>query len=177
MSPSASSVCLPDAEKGWMSPSAKKDGCFRLPFDSPCHEKIDGCLCLPLDRTAELIRAYEPSFVTIGFDEPTEAFADKHRAAQKHNFERLRAMFVNAEEFRFACYDPILTKRAVEEQVARIPDVNVVVAPMNTKLSTMGTYLAATENDAIQICYAQAVLYNYLHYSLPGTTCYLFRVQ
>lgn len=129
------------------------------------------------DRAAELIRAYEPSFVTIGYDEPSEPGAEKHRAAQKHNFDRVRAMFANAHEFRFGCYDPLKTKQAVAEQVARLPDTNVVVAPMNTKLSTVGAGLAAMENETVQICYAQAMVYNYLNYSSPGSMCYLFELQ
>jgi hypothetical protein len=45
---------------------------------------------------------------------------------------------------------------------------------MNTKISTVGCALAAWEDRAIQLCYAQATRYNYAHYSTPGDTCYVF---
>ncbi|MDP2644327.1 MAG: hypothetical protein Q8P24_05265, partial [Desulfobacterales bacterium] len=43
---------------------------------------------------------------------------------------------------------------------------DVTVAPMNTKLSTVGAALASFENSEIQVCYAQADYYNYHGYSL-----------
>jgi hypothetical protein len=44
---------------------------------------------------------------------------------------------------------------------------------MNTKISTIGSALAALEEEAIQLCYAQPLQYNYKSYSTPGNTCYL----
>jgi hypothetical protein len=126
------------------------------------------------DRAAELIRAYEPSVVSLGYDDSAEPGAVRHRAAQQHNLERIRAMYINAQEFRFSGYDPLMCKAAIEEQVRRFPDANTVVAAMNTKLSTVGAALAAIDNESIQLCYAQAAVYNYLHYSTPGSTCYFF---
>jgi len=126
------------------------------------------------DRAAELIRAFEPSIVSLGYDESNDPGAVRHRAVQERNLERIRALYANAHEFRFSGHDPLNAKAAIEQQAKLFPDANAVIAPMNTKLSTVGAALAAMENEELQLCYVQAALYNYRHYSTPGTWCYLF---
>jgi hypothetical protein len=47
---------------------------------------------------------------------------------------------------------------------------------MNNKLSTIGVAWAGFDNEDVQLCYAQALRYNYSNYSLPGDTCYLMEL-
>ena len=41
---------------------------------------------------------------------------------------------------------------------------------MNTKISTLGAAMVALEDESIQVCYAQADVYNANNYSTPGGT-------
>ena len=52
-------------------------------------------------------------------------------------------------------------------------EFNNILAPMNTKLSTIACALASLECLPLQICYAQPLQYNYENYSKAGNTCYL----
>lgn len=127
------------------------------------------------ERVAELIRRYEPSAISLGYAESRAPDAMGHHEAAYYGLQTLKAMYGDAGVFKFPCYDSVGTCRAIIDELERVgPDFNVVIAPMNTKVSTVGAALAAIKNESIQLCYAQAVVYNYLHYSLPGEFCYIF---
>ena len=78
------------------------------------------------------------------------------------------------EQFQFSCVDPRNAKRAIIEQAKKFPEHNTVLAPMNTKVSTLGAALAAFEEESLQVCYAHPSAYNTATYSLPGLDCRLF---
>lgn len=120
------------------------------------------------DRVLELIRNYEPAVISLGYATSDQPGSDEHLAVNRHRFKIVRSICGSAKEFTFPCYDPFGTKCAIEKQIRLVPELNVVVACLNTKPSTMGAALAAIENKRIQICYAQAVVYNHRNYSRPG---------
>jgi hypothetical protein len=72
--------------------------------------------------------------------------------------------------------DPIITKHSVEERIAASSAYNVIVAPLNTKVSTVGVALAAFDNDRIQLCYAPVEQYNRDSYSRPSELCFVFEI-
>ena len=61
-------------------------------------------------------------------------------------------------------------------KTAAVSGHNALIAPMNTKISTVGAALLAMEDDTIQLCYATAHQYNEKGYSTPGQECYYFNV-
>jgi hypothetical protein len=122
------------------------------------------------DRVLELIRNYEPAQISLGYATSDQPDSDEHLAVNKHRFQIVKSICGSANEFTFPCYDLIGTTQAVERQVALHPDFNAVVAGLNTKASTLGVALAAMQNHKIQVCYAQALLYNHRNYSRPGST-------
>lgn len=126
------------------------------------------------DRATELIRRYEPSMISLGYGETSELEAKNHSSINRNRFQMVKAIYGSANEFTFLCYDPEKTKSCIERQAGLRKDMNVIVAAMNTKLSSVGAALAAFDNEAIQLCYAQAHSYNYEHYSSPGEHVYLY---
>jgi hypothetical protein len=91
-------------------------------------------------------------------------FSRELRAYQRA--EDSGATFVS--EFEFSCVDPDLTRRQLLKHIEQFPGENVVICPLNTKLSTVGAVLAALDNPEIQICYSQPLEYNSAGYSSPG---------
>jgi hypothetical protein len=91
-------------------------------------------------------------------------------------YRRLVEKYRGVSEFQFACLDPVVTKDAIERQVARSSAYNTIVAPLNTKVSTLGVALAAFENDSIQLCYAPVEQYNLDSYSRPSDDCLVFQI-
>jgi hypothetical protein len=125
------------------------------------------------ERAAELIRSYEPSVVSLGCAARTE----HDRDPGKSGFQQVKAVFSTASQFTFDCLDPLRTKAAIADQVALRQDFNVIIAPLHTKLSTLGAGLTALENPKLQLCYAQPIIYNYENYSRPGDQFFLFQID
>ena len=126
------------------------------------------------ERAMKLIDAYEPSVTSVGLGEAKDSISKHHHKVNLGFYNALKEVYGNSHEFQFSCVDPLSTMRTVQEQVEKFPDHNVVLAPMNNKISTIGVALSAIANESIQICYAHANQYNYEGYSTPGEWCYFF---
>jgi hypothetical protein len=131
-----------------------------------------------VERAAEVINQYEPSSLSIGKGGRDQSVSILHHEQNKYFFNKLNS-FVNDQDtyhhnvkhFDFSCINPFDTKRQLLEHIAEIKttsDVNIVICPLNTKLSTVGVALAAIENQEIQICYAEPEEYNIENYTEPG---------
>lgn len=125
------------------------------------------------DRVAELIRRCEPSVISLGQAASNEPDSLDHLDIHRYNYDRLRSVFGEVERFEFPGYDPDGARDAVLTRFRARPGFNCMLAPMNTKLSTMGAAQAAVEEPSIQIVYAQAIIYNVKAYSVPGDVCYV----
>ncbi len=128
------------------------------------------------DRAGELIRSCEPSVVSLGRAQSSNADSVTDSLAQLR-FHKLLGRWSDAREFTFPAYDPSATEAIVRSQIDVLPDHDTVIACMNTKLSTVGAALVALKDEGIQLCYAQALLYNHRHYSTPGPDFFLFRAE
>ena len=67
-------------------------------------------------------------------------------------------------------------KSAILEQAKKYNDYNVIVSPMNNKISTVSCALAAYDNENIQLAVAIPMVYNSEMYSTPGDYCYLIEI-
>ena len=131
------------------------------------------------ERATRLIQAFEPNRVSLRCGGQGSATSEKHDAsnARFHQLvSEMAARYAPVEKFEFACNNPWETRDSILEQARRYPEYNIVVAPMNTKISTVGCALAAWVDESIQLCYAQAIRYNYAHYSIPAESCYYFKL-
>jgi hypothetical protein len=131
------------------------------------------------ERAAELIRVYEPSVISLGHGRPGTATSEKHEIANRHFHNLVTATastYGEVRRFEFSCSDPLDAQVSIEKQMHGLRGLNTIIAPMNTKLSTLGVVLAAKKDEAIQLCYAPANQYNYKAYSIPGEDCYLLHI-
>ncbi len=131
-----------------------------------------------VERANEVISCYEPSSLSIGKGGRDQSVSLDHFESNQLFFDKLK-YFINEQNtynqhihhFEFSCVDPLLTKEQILDHVEKIKassDENVVICPLNTKLSTIGVALAAIENQTIQVCYAEPEEYNVENYSTPG---------
>lgn len=125
------------------------------------------------ERAEELAREFEPSRISVGIADDGEVDTRPHQAVHIHHCERLRTLAKDVGIFVFPAYSVDGTRLALIDQIDKHPQENVVVAPMNTKLSTVGASLAARMRPAVQLCYVVPLLYNYDAYSAPGTNCFI----
>ena len=126
-------------------------------------------------RAVRLIEELEPTLVSIGYGDSAEVGTGPHQATNEARAARIRNVLGSVEDFVFSCYDPLRTEQVIRRIVDGHLDYNTILAPMNTKLSTLGAGRVAREDESIQICYAQADTYNYRRYSSPGGGYYRCR--
>lgn len=126
------------------------------------------------ERALELIRACEPTFVSLGVCDPSQPGTESHQTTNERRLSRLLSVLPDVRKFRFLGYDAVATTEALAAQIEMFRDCNVVIAPMNTKISTVGAALLALRDESVQLCYAAPYSYNFDHYSLPGEDYYSF---
>ena len=130
-------------------------------------------------RVLSLVRELEPSLVTVGYGDRSEKGTEPHQDTNEKNLERIRNLIRNLvsalEQFVFSCYDVNMAEGAIQKVVSEKEGYNTIIAPMNTKISTLGAGMVALRDEAVQICYAQADIYNFERYSRPGNEFYRHR--
>jgi hypothetical protein len=124
------------------------------------------------ERTVEIVESYEPFTLSLGCGEG--AFGEKHHHLNRSFHQAVVAKYPRCFQFKFPTEDPIGARDAILGQKELGGDLNTVVAPMNTKLSTIGAALAGIKADDIQLCYASARHYNIDGYSRPSGECIIF---
>jgi hypothetical protein len=131
------------------------------------------------ERASRMIEILEPNSIALGFGRAGSETTEKNREANQH-FHRLvsimAASFAKVESFEIFCNNPVQTYRAIMAQARKADGRNVMLAPMNNKMSTLGAALAGFASEDIQICYAPVLEYNYFNYSKPGKHCYLIEL-
>ena len=128
-----------------------------------------------VERARKLIDRYEPTHLSLGYAK--DEIAQNAKERNRKRFKELKSLYPDAEEFSFSARDIKITKDAIKRQVKKFNEANPLVAPMNTKISTLALSQAAEEDDRIQICYASALLYNVDDYSEPSDECILFTLD
>ncbi|OEU66349.1 MAG: hypothetical protein BA863_16050 [Desulfovibrio sp. S3730MH75] len=128
------------------------------------------------ERAEKLIDAYEPSIVSLGKGLQESSISDTLHDVNNFYFKKLKSKYQHLDKFEFSCTNPLDAKDAILNQVRLFPDHNVVVAPMNNKISTAGAALAAMEMQQLQLCYAHANEYNVERYSTPSDEYIAFRL-
>lgn len=124
---------------------------------------------IEFERVEELVIQFEPSSVSVGRADRSEHGVTPHLAVHEHQCGLVRELVSDVREFTFAALDPVRTSDALSRECdLHRGRSNIVLAPMNTKLSTIGAALAVRRCPSVQICYASVELYNYDRYSLPG---------
>lgn len=133
------------------------------------------------ERAAAVIEQFEPARLTLMCGDPSQSVSTGHYDTNKRFFDELRRFVERTqttqtavEALYFSCVDPVDARDKVLRLATQSDDYNMVVCPMNTKLSTIGVGLAALENQRIQIAYARAIEYNEEGYSTPSDSATIF---
>ncbi len=128
-----------------------------------------------VERASEVILRYEPNRLTIAYGEKKSSVSDAHHESNKEFVDKIKCFLEdqqsvaqNIHHFEFSCVDPFCTANVLIEYVKSCADENIVICPINTKISTVGAVLAALKLPNVQICYAQPAEYNVDGYAKAG---------
>ena len=132
------------------------------------------------ERAAGLIEALEPHSIALGYGRSGTATTDKNKDANERYMglvNQMAASYSKVCTFEIPCNNPYGTSKEISHQISFAEGMNVLIAPMNNKLSTIGVAHAVFNNEDVQLCYAQALRYNYFNYSRSGNQCYVFEID
>jgi hypothetical protein len=130
-----------------------------------------------VERASVLIHAYEPTKITVGYAKKNDSVSDEYYYLNKSKCEELREEFPYLESFEFSCVDIYECKNDILSQTLKHRDYNVIVSPMNNKISTVSCALTAFANDEVQLAIAIPAVYNHENYSIPGEYCHLLDIS
>ena len=130
------------------------------------------------ERARQVIDAYEPDFISIGYGGEDESVADHLHELNIKFKSKLASIYENDVVFEFAhsLVDPFVTKNRLAEIVRNRVKCNTVIVPLNTKISTVGAGLLAIEQPELQICYTEMANYNFNNYSQASNQFYIFKL-
>ena len=127
------------------------------------------------DRALALVHECGPSKISLGIASELEEIARPHYGINLDRLMRLKNIVGEVDEFEFSAHNAQVTKNVIHSIVEVNPSFNTIIAPMNTKISTIGAAMVALEDGTIQVCYSQADTYNVHSYSRPGEYFFHFR--
>lgn len=136
------------------------------------------------DRAQALIERFEPTRLSLGVGTQSTSITAGHYARNQRFFEKVQRFvsvrkhsYEHVDTFEFSCVSPEETRDAILAQAGTLSSgYNVVVCPLNTKLSTVGAALAAWSEPKIQIAYARAIEYNESGYATPQAFCRVYEL-
>jgi hypothetical protein len=117
------------------------------------------------ERTIRLIEEFDFEIVSLAFGAKNDSVAASHQLINEDRHSEILNLYSNAKKFELSLTDPYLAKSQILSYVQDHSEYNIVIAPMNNKISTIGAGLAAIENPDIQLFYMQANVYNTEAYS------------
>lgn len=127
------------------------------------------------ERAEFLINSFEADKLYLGCVPPQESQNEELSTINKMNFDRLVSVVGGCCVFEFSCrylqqtYDVL--KKIIDENK---DDYNIIISPMNNKLSTLAVANVAFEYPDVQVCYASTNQYNTGAYSSPSQKVILF---
>ncbi len=125
------------------------------------------------DRTKRIIDNFNYNKITLAFGEEKNSIKQNHYELNIARHNDLVNSYPNIQKLEISLTYPILTKKQILSYVNEINE-NIVIIPMNNKLSTLGAGLAAIQDKRIQLYYSLAARYNTEGYSEPSLQVYHF---
>lgn len=126
------------------------------------------------ERAQTLIEVFEPNKLYLGMVSPTESHNESLSKINRHNFDKLLEKNSQAIGFQFSCKNLEQNIKEISEIVdENRNDYNIVISPMNNKLSTLSVAAITQKYPEVQICYALANQYNTESYSFPENYIYV----
>ncbi|WP_417364275.1 hypothetical protein [Galbibacter sp.] len=129
------------------------------------------------ERAKHLIESYEPSVLSLGIADKKESVAPDIHEINLSRYKNLKILYKDVYEFTFSCINPLATYNILNEYIARYKNYNVVISPMNNKVSTLGCGLFALSNPQVQLISSRANLYNTESYSKASKYFYKFNLR
>lgn len=133
------------------------------------------------ERAWQIIDSISPEELIITYNDASGSTDQTNGNANQHHanlLKELAAYYQNPKQVIIPSNNPFETAKKLDEVISTIKTgANIIIAPMNNKLATVGAGIVALKRPDIQLCYAPAIIYNTSSYSVEGDSCYLFSLD
>ncbi len=130
------------------------------------------------ERAEILINRFEADKLYLGCVPPQESHNVALSEINRANFDRLVSIVGGCNTFEFSCRYLDRTYSALKEIIeSNKEEYNIIISPMNNKLSTLAVANVAFDYPETQVCYASTNQYNTEAYSSPADKVILFDYQ
>lgn len=130
------------------------------------------------ERAYNIINVIEPNSLSLGYVEAEETSTEKNKDANSHYLRLIEEMTISydIDRFTISCRNVEKTVKELNKIIDAHKGENIVIVPLNNKVSTIAVAITVFNNPEVQICYGQPILYNEENYSTPGNEffCYKF---
>ena len=131
-------------------------------------------------RAFSVIADVEPTSISLVYGSSISSLTEKDKEANaffKNVVSEMAFEYNNIEELEIPCNDPDAIANGLKQIYEQHRHMNILVVPMNSKMSTLGVIKSLEGEESPQVCYAPALLYNELNYSCPGQDCYIYKFK
>lgn len=126
------------------------------------------------ERASILINRFEADKLYLGYAPPVKSHSEEFAKINRESFDHLASSFSGSNIFEFSCIDIDHTKSVIKGIIeSKMDKYNIIISPMNNKLSTIAVGMVAFEYPEVQISYASTNLYNTEAYSSPANYAYM----
>lgn len=133
------------------------------------------------DRMHTIIDSFEPSNLLIGHSTNSSSISPEVFELSEQKYDQLKEKYseiILDDGFTFSCDNVVTTQESIQRIVDKYDEsYNIIIAPLNNKISTLGVAFAALKNENIQVCYASANQYNINNYSKGCDFFYTFSIK
>lgn len=132
------------------------------------------------ERTEEIINSFEPNGILLGRPSKEDSINSDLSNEGQEKFSQIKNKYSSniIEEFEFSCLEIDKTMIIIEKLIHKYEDeYNIVLSPLNNKISTIAVAMLALKNDNLQVCYASANQYNINEYSKPSDFFLVFKMN
>lgn len=114
------------------------------------------------ERTNHLIECFEPEKVIIGKPDQEGSINETLNLISDKKFDEIKKTNHNLikEVFDFSCKDINKTMDSLISIIDQNEEFNIVISPLNNKVSTVAVAAVAIKNENVQVCYAAPNQYN-----------------
>ena len=125
-------------------------------------------------RVKEIINSYEPKNISLGISTLEGAVSGHLHERNLKTRDHLITHFGNiTRNFDFSATEPSNVMKVLGELVELRSDHNSIIAPLHTKLSTLGAGMFALRFPKVQLCYTEVEEYNTKDFSKKSDTVFL----
>lgn len=129
-------------------------------------------------RAFSAISDIEPSSISLIYGSSGSSTTDKDKDANNVFMKLVANMafeYSDVKSYQVISSNPDEVANFLIKIYGENADKNIIIIPMNNKISTLGVFLSTIDNENVQVCYSPAILYNENNYSSVGNDCYVYK--